>query len=320
MNKKILSLLVSTIMLFAMSAVAFSETPATEAEAPATEAEAPAIEAEAIVTAETFASTKKISIDGNVVQFGDVGPQEIYVGTNGGTRLLVPVRKLAELFNCTVGWRASDKTVHIFSDGKSRMLTVGKKEIVVRDFVIEGQMKYTSEESIITLADATPMIVDGRTLIPIRAMEQIFGVKFAEYVNDETPIEITVPEQMKTYAPTIKDRKARSMVEDYNYYPQYVPQTATVNVIILFNSPEITSSAYENLTVTINGVTQNATGGKCAFTDVPAGTYAVTVGGTIPEGFAAEAATVTVAPGATETVKVTYTKAAAPAEAEIPAE
>jgi len=99
-----------------------------------------------------------VLIDGLPVAF-DVQP----VIANG--RTLVPFRAIAEALNVNVAWDGADQTV-LASDGKiSVKLRIGDKTA------------YRNDTSV-TL-EAPPVILDGRTLIPLRFFSEAFNCRVA---------------------------------------------------------------------------------------------------------------------------------------------
>ena len=77
-------------------------------------------------------------------------------------RTLVPVRFLSENFGLTVGWEDDTQTVTLSSDGRETKIVIGEKEINV------------GGQSIAT--DVPAMIIEGRTMLPLRAFcENVLG-------------------------------------------------------------------------------------------------------------------------------------------------
>ncbi len=80
------------------------------------------------------------------------------------SRTLVPVRFISENFGAEVGWDAATKTVMIKAGGKEIYMQIGHKMLVVNGEPIE--------------MDVTPQIIEGRTMIPLRALcETALGKK-----------------------------------------------------------------------------------------------------------------------------------------------
>lgn len=104
-----------------------------------------------------------ISIDGNYIKF-DVQPQII----NG--RTLVPMRKIFEELGATVDWDDSTQTA------------IGTKENTVVKFTINDYTMYKNESA--NTLDVPAQLIDGRTLIPLRAVSEAFGCQVGWDGND----------------------------------------------------------------------------------------------------------------------------------------
>ena len=86
-------------------------------------------------------------------------------------RIYVPLRTISNQFGYEVKWNADDKTIEI-SDNKSYIqFQIGSKSIFV----------YNSDS--ITM-DVEPLVIDGRTYIPIRYAVEPLG-KFINYYEDK---------------------------------------------------------------------------------------------------------------------------------------
>ncbi len=104
-----------------------------------------------------------ISIDGNYIKF-DVQPQII----NG--RTLVPMRKIFEELGATVDWDDSTQTA------------IGTKENTVVKFTINDYTMYKNESA--NTLDVPAQLIDGRTLIPLRAVSEAFDCQVGWDGND----------------------------------------------------------------------------------------------------------------------------------------
>lgn len=78
-------------------------------------------------------------------------------------RTMVPFRAIAEALGVTVTWRAETQTVEATTAGTAVRLTIGD-----RTMWVNGQAQ---------LLDVAPMVVNDRTLIPLRAFSSAFGAK-----------------------------------------------------------------------------------------------------------------------------------------------
>lgn len=96
-----------------------------------------------------------VTLNGKEIAF-DVKPQIL----NG--RTMVPMRKIFEALGATVEW-----------DGDTQSITSVKGDITIKMTIGDSTMYKNSEA--ITL-DVPPQIVDSRTLVPVRAIAESFGI------------------------------------------------------------------------------------------------------------------------------------------------
>ena len=112
-----------------------------------------------------------VLLDGLPVRF-DVPPQIV----NG--RTFVPFRLIAEAININVSWDSNTRTISA-SDGNTRItLQANNKIAMVNDQPL-------------TL-DTPPIIVNGRTLVPLRFFSEAFGCK-VNWVSETRTIHISSP-------------------------------------------------------------------------------------------------------------------------------
>ena len=123
----------------------------------------------------TFASDDiAVMVEGTKVEF-DVPPQII------DGRTLVPVRKIFEALGAKVNW-VEEADLVVASYGTSILsMEIGKDTFVVTD-VISGETR-------IIEIDVPPQIVDGRTLVPARAISESMGRK-VDWVNETRTVVI----------------------------------------------------------------------------------------------------------------------------------
>ncbi len=238
----------------------------------------------------------------------DTGLKKL-VDKNGGATNLVPIRKIAEMLNCTVAWRATDKTIHILKAGTSYRFTVGEPVYVEQEYKTEPEFVYTTNEKAIEYKGGYPIITEeGRTLIPIRAVADCLGADI-NYVEEKNAIEIKAGNDIIGNKPSIGERIIKDDIEEYNYKPDTEIQTAKVTVTVRTNFGNALPSLCDNVTVTFDGKTEKLVNKTCSFSDVKAGTYKVSAEN-IPEGYEAKSTDVTVEAGKDIEVIIYINKAA----------
>lgn len=115
----------------------------------------------------SYADAKiSVELDGNTIEF-DTAPQI----SNGYT--LVPLRKIFEELGALVKWNAETQTVSARKNSKTITLTVGSSEMTIDKGKTDSEGNAITEK--VTL-DAPAQIVSGRTLVPLRAISEAFGL------------------------------------------------------------------------------------------------------------------------------------------------
>ncbi len=95
----------------------------------------------------------KVAIDGEFVEF-DVKPQLI------NDRTMVPLRAIFEALGAEVEWVNETQTVIATKDGITVKASIGSTKMYIDD-----------NERIM---DVAPMLIDGRTLVPVRFVAEAF--------------------------------------------------------------------------------------------------------------------------------------------------
>ena len=122
----------------------------------------------------------------------DVPPQII----NG--RTLVPMRKIFESLGATVIWDGNTRTATSVREDKTIILT------------IDSYTMYVNGKAV-TL-DVAPCIIDGRTLVPARAVSEAFNLK-VDWDNDTRSVLITTADSL--------DKKILTKIGDYEISQAY---------------------------------------------------------------------------------------------------
>ena len=110
-----------------------------------------------------------VFVDNKQVEF-DVEPQLI------GGRTMVPLRAIFEELGATVNWDENTKTVTAYNEAYIVKCTINQNQIYVNNIAKE--------------IDVAPMVVDGRTLVPVRFIAEAFQCK-VEWNADTFSVNIT---------------------------------------------------------------------------------------------------------------------------------
>lgn len=111
----------------------------------------------------------KVVLDGAQLAF-DVQPQLI------NDRTMVPMRKIFESMGAEVYWDGATSTVSASDGNTSVVMQINNNVIKVND------IDYT--------LDVAPVIVDGRTLVPVRAVAESFDAD-VQWIGETKTVEIT---------------------------------------------------------------------------------------------------------------------------------
>lgn len=82
-------------------------------------------------------------------------------------RTLVPMRKIFEELGCEVEWLAETKTVIATKNSTIIALQIGEKRIILKNV--------ETGETVVKEIDTAPVILNNRTLVPIRAISESLG-------------------------------------------------------------------------------------------------------------------------------------------------
>ncbi len=90
---------------------------------------------------------------------------EAFGAINKNDRLLIPLRNIAEIIDCTVEWDGSEKAAYVSKNGSTAKFVIGSTE-------------YTVDNEVGTL-DVPAEIFDDKTYIPFRAAGEALGIEIA---------------------------------------------------------------------------------------------------------------------------------------------
>lgn len=100
----------------------------------------------------------RVTLDGQELAF-DVPGQIV------GGRTMVPFRGIFEALGATVEWDPANRTVYAVRGRDTVKLTVGSRVVEWRRSIIQ--------------VDVAPVVIDGRTLVPLRFIGQALGIAVA---------------------------------------------------------------------------------------------------------------------------------------------
>ena len=124
----------------------------------------------------SFAESQiSVTIDGVPVEF-DVQPQII------NDRIMVPMRAIFEALDCDVQWIEENQLIIAIKNELIISMMIGKVNMPVQNLI-------TNESSIVKL-DSPPVIVDDRTLVPVRAITEALGAN-VEWIQETSSVVIT---------------------------------------------------------------------------------------------------------------------------------
>lgn len=113
----------------------------------------------------------KVTYDGNTIDF-DVQPEII------DDRVMVPMRAIFETFGAMVKWDGDAQTITAKKKSKTISMTIGNTDMTKNDETCSF--------------DTAPVIEDGRTLVPVRAVSDMLGLN-VEWEDSDKTVTITTP-------------------------------------------------------------------------------------------------------------------------------
>lgn len=108
-----------------------------------------------------------VTLNGDKIEF-DVQPQLI------DNRTMVPLRKIFEAMGAVVDWDDNTQTVTATKDSERVIATINNKNVY-----ISGETK---------ILDVPPMVVNDRTLVPVRFVAESFGANVDWVDNTQTVV------------------------------------------------------------------------------------------------------------------------------------
>ncbi len=121
-----------------------------------------------ILVVESNQGIISVSFNGENIEF-DVAPQII------NERTMVPLRAIFEALGATVDWNDDTQTVTSIKDNTTISLTINNPTMYINDETV--------------VLDSPACLVNGRTLVPVRAISEAFAIQ-VEWKENTTPVPI----------------------------------------------------------------------------------------------------------------------------------
>ena len=170
-----------------------------------------------------------VTLDGEQISF-DVPPQTI------DGRTMVPLRAIFEALDAEIDWNADTQTVTATRDNTVVVMRVGNPVITVEGTDVR--------------LDVPPLVINGRTLVPARAVAESFGVEVDWNADTQTVI--------LTSQPIVSDRSADELIlktlelsKEANTYRMQGTMSVDMNVSVPGEAP-----VREQFDMSIDGVFQ----------------------------------------------------------------
>lgn len=114
------------------------------------------------------ASDIQVLLDGRTLAF-EVPPQII------NDRTMVPFRAIGESMGASVEWEGTTQQITMYLNNSYVILYIGNKNMTYGEFSLDDSGVVTPISSLVYALDASPVIVNSRTLVPVRAISEGLG-------------------------------------------------------------------------------------------------------------------------------------------------
>lgn len=219
------------------------------------------------ISTQSFAGVN-VQLNGNNIDFTDANGQRVDAQIIN-SRTMVPMRKIFELLDATVDWEASTRTVKANKDGISIKLQIDNE---IAEITKNGKTEKIK-------LDSKPIIVDGRTLVPLRFISESLGKQvgwdsanttaiiidydyFANRLKEKSPIlyefitdspDVTIISILRTY--TDLTTSASKTSKAYAYTSK--PSNNSRNIDLIFSGTselftEIANEGWGNVSLSLN--------------------------------------------------------------------
>lgn len=152
-----------------------------------------------MISLSAFAADIAVKVDGRTVTFRE-DPKPIILNE----RTYVPIRRVLERMGAKVKWDGENRTVTVISydNIKEVILTIDSPEIIVYTYT---SVLHADREDI--LSDVSPIILNDRTMLPIRVIAEALG---SDVEYDERGVAEITTEKAKTVMETAAGEDAKN--------------------------------------------------------------------------------------------------------------
>ena len=185
-----------------------------------------------------FAADVDVQLNGEIIDFTDSDGNKVNAQIIND-RTMVPLRKIFEELGCEIIWNANTRSVMATKDNKQVILQIDNREASKFENGIEQKIKL----------DVAPMIVNDRTLVPLRFIAESLGKQVGWDASSYTAVII----DYDYFTNLVKK-------ENINLYNMLTSKSDNVSFSIIRNYTDLSNSLNSN-SATINGtITKNGEG------------------------------------------------------------
>lgn len=189
-----------------------------------------------LIFSNVFAANVEVQLNGEILDFTDSEGNKVNAQIIND-RTMVPLRKIFEELGCKIIWNANTRSVMATKDNKQVVLQIDNREASKFENGIEQKIKL----------DVAPMIVNDRTLVPLRFIAESLGKQVGWDASSYTAVII----DYDYFSNLIKK-------ENLNLYNMLTSKSDNVSFSIIRNYTDSSNSLNSN-SATINGtITKSA--------------------------------------------------------------
>ncbi|MBN9501037.1 MAG: hypothetical protein BGO01_07400 [Armatimonadetes bacterium 55-13] len=162
----------------------------------------------AVASGSVFAQEIRVTVDGDPINFSGVEP----ITRNG--RVFVPLRGVFESMGAFVDWDQATKTINAQRNQKDVRLTIGDRYALV-----DGKTMFMDEP---------PMVIQGRTMVPLRFLSESLGAD-VQWMSADHMVAITTGSTTYNNHSPNTGTKAVVMVDKTTVLPVALDQELSSN-------------------------------------------------------------------------------------------